>query len=64
MFVGRSRELHVLDRELSRSTPSLVVVDFVGQTVSVIARQTGEVREAQIFVGVLGASNFTHAKGV
>ena len=39
-----------------------VFVDFVGQTVSVISRETGEVREAQIFVGVLGASNFTYAE--
>jgi transposase len=34
-------------------------VDYAGQTVPVVDGQTGEVREAQIFVGVLGASNFT-----
>lgn len=39
-----------------------VFVDFAGQTVPVISRETGEVREAQIFVGVLGASNFTYAE--
>jgi len=34
-----------------------VFVDYAGQTVPVV--DTGEVREAQIFVGVLGASNLT-----
>ena len=33
-----------------------VFVDFAGQTVPVVDRATGEVREAQVFVGVLGAS--------
>lgn len=37
-------------------------VDYAGQTVPVINRETGEVREAQVFVGVLGASSFTYAE--
>ena len=38
-------------------------VDYAGDTVAVIIdRLTGEVREAQIFVAVMGASNFTHAE--
>jgi len=37
-------------------------VDYAGQTVPVINRHTGEVREAQIFVAVLGASNYTYAE--
>jgi transposase len=37
-------------------------VDYAGQTVPVVERESGEVREAQIFVGVLGASNFTYAE--
>lgn len=37
-------------------------VDFAGQTIPVLDRETGEVRDAQIFVGVLGASNFTYAE--
>jgi transposase len=40
-----------------------VFVDFAGQTVPIIDRVTGEVLfEAQIFVGVLGASNFTYSQ--
>lgn len=37
-------------------------VDYAGQTVPVVDRNTGEVRDAQIFVAVLGASNATFAE--
>ena len=37
-------------------------VDYAGQTASVIDRETGEVRSAQIFVAVMGASNHTYAE--
>ena len=37
-------------------------VDYAGQTVPVIDRATGEIREAEVFVGVLGASNYTYAE--
>src|SRR5690606_33029064 len=40
-----------------------VFVDFAGQKVPIIDHATGEVLfEAEIFVGVLGASNFTYAQ--
>lgn len=38
-----------------------VFVDYSGQTVDVIDPETGEVRSAEIFIGVLGASNFSFA---
>ncbi len=37
-------------------------VDYAGQTVAVIDRHTGEERAAQIFVAVLGHSNYTYAE--
>jgi transposase len=37
-------------------------VDYAGQTVAVIDPATGTTREAQIFVAVMGASNFTYAE--
>ena len=37
-------------------------VDYCGQTVAIVNQHTGEVCEAQIFVGVLGASNYTYAE--
>ena len=39
-----------------------VFVDYAGQTVPVIDRESGEIRAAQIFVAVLGASNYTYAR--
>ena len=40
----------------------MLFVDYAGQTVEVIDRRSGEVRQAQIFVAVLGASSFTYAE--
>lgn len=37
-------------------------VDYCGQTVPVINAATGEVSDAQVFVAVLGASNYTFAE--
>ena len=37
-------------------------VDYAGQSVPVVNRFTGELREAQIFIATLGASNFTYAE--
>lgn len=36
--------------------------DYAGQTVPIVNPETGEVRQAQIFVGVLGASSYTYAE--
>ena len=37
-------------------------VDYAGQTIEVVETTTGEVREAQLFIGVLGASNYFYAE--
>jgi transposase len=37
-------------------------VDYSGKRVPIIDRKTGEVREAELFVGVLGASSYTFAE--
>jgi transposase len=37
-------------------------IDYCGQTVPVVNPGTGEIREAEIFVAVLGASNYTFAE--
>ena len=36
-------------------------VDYAGQTVPVVDASSGEIRRAQVFVAVLGASNYTYA---
>ncbi|MFH1453998.1 MAG: IS21 family transposase [Armatimonadota bacterium] len=37
-------------------------VDYAGGTVPIVNGSTGEIQKAQIFVGVLGASNYTYAE--
>jgi len=37
-------------------------VDYAGQTIGIVDRETGEERGAQLFVAVLGASNYTYAE--
>lgn len=37
-------------------------VDYCGQTTPITDRKTGEIRQAQVFVAVLGASNYTYAE--
>lgn len=39
-------------------------VDYCGPTVTIVNPDTGEVRQAQIFVAVLGASNYTYAEAI
>lgn len=37
-------------------------VDYCGQTLPIVDQTTGEIRDAQVFVAVMGASNFTYAE--
>ena len=39
-----------------------VFVDYSGKTVPIVDRLSGEIRPAQLFIGVLGASNYTYAE--
>ena len=70
---GYSRFCELYRRWEGRISPTMrqhhvagerVFVDFAGDTVEVVCGQTGEVRQAQIFVGVLGASSYTYAEAV
>jgi transposase len=47
---------------LSHKGGEKVFVDYAGQTVPIVDPHTGEVSQAQIFVAVLGASNYTYAE--
>ncbi len=47
---------------LSHKGGEKVFVDYAGQTVPIVDPHTGEVHEAQIFIGVLGASSYTYAE--
>jgi len=54
-------KLDVVMRQEHRAGEKLFV-DYAGQTVEVVDRHTGEIRQAQIFVAVLGASSYTYAE--
>jgi transposase len=54
-------QVDLVMRQSHRAGETLFV-DYAGQTVPVIDRATGETREAQVFVAVLGASNYTFAE--
>jgi transposase len=56
-----SGKLNLVMRQAHRAGEKLFV-DYAGQTVAVTERTTGEIRPAQIFVAVLGASNYTYAE--
>lgn len=57
-FAGK---LDLVMRQSHRAGEAMFV-DYAGQTVPVVSRDTGELRHAQIFVAVLGASNYTYAR--
>jgi transposase len=56
-----SGALDVVMRQTHRAGEKLFV-DYAGQTVEVVDPASGEIRTAQIFVAVLGASNYTYAE--
>jgi transposase len=58
LYRGWEAKLSVTMRQTHVGGDKLFV-DYAGDTVPVVDRLTGEVRQAQIFVAVMGASNFT-----
>ncbi|MEA2919218.1 MAG: hypothetical protein QOJ15_11299 [Bradyrhizobium sp.] len=68
---GYSRFCELYDEWESRLSPVMrqvhpagerLFVDYAGQTIELVDGRTGEVRTAQIFVAVLGASSYTYAE--
>lgn len=47
---------------LSHKAGEKLFVDYVGQTIPIVDPTSGEIRPAQLFVAVLGASNYTYAE--
>ena len=54
-------KLDLVMRQEHRAGEKLFI-DYAGQTVPVVDPETGEVRQAQVFVAVLGASSYTFAE--
>lgn len=63
-FCQRYHDFHASLKRSMRQTHRAgekLFADYAGQTLSVIDALTGEIRQANIFVAVLGASNYTYA---
>lgn len=56
-----ARTLRLSMRQVHKAG-EMTFVDYAGQTMPITDRETGEVRQAQIFLAVLGASNYTYAE--
>jgi transposase len=56
-----AKQLNPIMRQKHRAGEKLFI-DYAGQTVPVIDPGTGEIKPAQIFVAVLGASSYTYAE--
>lgn len=55
----RWRQRLTLSMRQTHTPGEKLFIDYAGQTVSVTDGASGEIREAQVFVAVLGASNYT-----
>lgn len=60
---ARWRALQKRSMRQSHQAGEKCFIDYCGQTVPLVNAATGELRSAQVFVGVLGASNYTYAEG-
>jgi transposase len=56
-----AKQLKPMMRQKHKAGEKLFV-DYAGQTVPVVDPGTGEIRQAQIFVATLGASNYTYSE--
>lgn len=64
-FCDRYRDWYDQQKRSMRQTHKAgekCFVDYCGPTVPIISASTGEIHQAQVFVGVLGASNYTYAE--
>lgn len=61
LYRAYAKKLDISMRQIHHAGEKLFV-DYCGQTVPVIDQSTGEVHACQVFVAVLGASNFTYAE--
>ena len=61
LFRRWKKKLDVSLRQTHKAGEKMFV-DYAGQTIPVIERETGKIRQAEIFVAVLGASNYTFSE--
>lgn len=61
LYRAYAKKLDISMRQIHHAGEKLFI-DYCGQTVPVIDQSTGEVHDCQVFVAVLGASNYTYAE--
>jgi transposase len=61
LFRKWKKKLDLSMRQEHRAGEKLFV-DYCGQTIPIVDTSTGEIRDAQVFVAVMGASNYTYAE--
>jgi transposase len=70
---GRSRFNQYIQQYASRSQPVMHIehkagdklfIDFAGEKLSIVDKQTGEIEEVEVFVAILGCSQLTYAEAV
>jgi len=61
LFRKWKKKLDLSMRQEHRAGEKLFV-DYCGQTIPIVDASTGEIRDAQVFVAVMGASNYTYAE--
>ena len=61
LYRDYAKKLDISMRQVHRAGEKLFI-DYCGQTVPVIDKSTGEVHDCQVFVAVLGASNYTYGE--
>nr|VFK36348.1 MAG: hypothetical protein BECKSD772F_GA0070984_100121 [Candidatus Kentron sp. SD]VFK38548.1 MAG: hypothetical protein BECKSD772E_GA0070983_100120 [Candidatus Kentron sp. SD] len=57
-----SSVLSCFNRAIITGTLPDIIIDYCSPTIGVVGDATGEIRPTQIFVAVLGASNYTYAE--
>lgn len=61
LYRDYAKKIDISMRQVHRAGEKLFI-DYCGQTVPVIDTSTGEVHDCQVFVAVLGASNYAYAE--
>jgi len=61
LYRAYAKKLDISMRQVHHAGEKLFI-DYCGRTIPVIEQSTGEVHDCQIFVAVLGASNYTYAE--
>ena len=58
------RNTSELTMHMDHKVGDKMFVDFTGKTLEIVDQQTGEIRDVEVFVAVLGASQYTYVEAV